>query len=156
MGDRCAAYVTCRQADTAKFNEEGFDEENDEGDGLVRLCNDQANYGGTEALTALAKQGLVFFGHHEAGGNYGPCVFASDGKKYAEAISSEVGGEPVARVGEDGRVNAADVHNAARYFGTLARAKALLNSTSSETAAQAGKRTRSTAGTGSTSGSAEA
>ena len=139
MGDRCAAYVTCRKVDVPKFREEGFDEDWDEDDGLAHLCNEEANYGGTEALTALAKQGIVFFGHHEAGGNYGPCVFASDGKKYAEATSSEVGGEPVARVGEDGQVNAADVHQAARYFGTLARAKALLNGTPSGTAAaQAG------------------
>ena len=151
MGDRCAAYVTCRQADVPKFKEEGFDEDCDEGDGLVHLCNEEANFGGTEALTALAKHGLAFFGHHEAGGNYGPCVFASDGKKYAEAISSEVGGEPVARVGEDGQVNAADVHQAARYFGTLARAKALLFPASSSppsTACRrpASSRTRGTRG----------
>ena len=126
MGDRCAAYVTCRQADTAKFNEEGFDEENDEGDGLVRLCNDQANYGGTEALTALAKQGFIFFGHHEAGGNYGPCVFASDGRRYVEAASSEIGGNPVARVLPSGRVNGHEVRAALQYFKTLAKARRLL------------------------------
>jgi len=126
MGDRCAAYVTCRQADVPRFKEEGFDEDYDEEDGLARLCNDQANYGGTEALTALAKQGLVFFGHHEAGGNCGPCVFASDGRKYVEAISSEVGGDPVARVLPNGRVNTGDVREAVRYFKALATARRLL------------------------------
>ena len=68
MGDRCAAYVTCRQTDVPMFKKEGFDEDYDEGDGLVRLCNEQANFGGTEVLTALARQGVVFFGHHEPGG----------------------------------------------------------------------------------------
>lgn len=126
MGDRCAAYVTCRQADVPKFKEEGFDEDFDEGDGFVRLCNEQANYGGTEALTALTKQGVVFFGHHEAGGNYGPCVFASDGRRYVEAASSEVGGDPVARVLPSGRVNGHEVRAALQYFKTLAKARRLL------------------------------
>lgn len=126
MGDRCAAYVTCRQLDVPKFREEGFDEDYDEGDGLVRLSNEQANYGGTEALTALAKQSVVFFGHHEAGGSYGPCVFASDGRRYVEAMSSKIDGDPVARVLPRGRVNTGDVRKAVRYFKALREAQRLL------------------------------
>jgi len=126
MGDRCAAYVTCRKVDVPKFREEGFDEDCDEGDGLVRLCSEQANYGGVEVLTALAKQGVVFFGHHEAGGSYGPCVFASDGRRYVEAMSSKIDGDAVARVLPRGRVNTGDVREAVRYFKVLTRARRLL------------------------------
>jgi len=141
MGDRCTVYVTCRKEDAASFVEGGLVEDgtDPENEHLVQLCDEQANYADNGLLSALAARGVAYFGFHTAGANYGPCVFASDGKKYAEATSSEVGGEPVARVGEHGGVNAADVHKAARYFGTLARAKALLNVTpSGPAAAQAG------------------
>ena len=83
MGDRCRVVVTCRTADEALFREIGFGKEFD-GDepqnGVSELVDNEANYAAWSELRELAGKGIVFFGHHHEGVEYGPSKFASDGK----------------------------------------------------------------------------
>jgi hypothetical protein len=128
MGDRCTVYVTCSKHDAEKFEQEGFVPENpnDENDTLVRMWDEQANYAATATLEMLAGQGLIFHGSHGPGTEYGPGVFASDGRHFVEAHASSLGDEPVCRILKNGRTHPIEHGTALEYHQTLNTAKKLM------------------------------
>lgn len=102
MGDRCHMTVTCRRADMALFEELGFVPDDEDDSPVVGMTDEEANYGHANDLPTT----VPFLAQHEAGGNYGPYLFACDGKQLIEVPGSEHGfaiewdyheGEPTAK-----------------------------------------------------------
>lgn len=102
MGDRCYMTVTCRRADMGLFEELGFVPDDDSNSPVVEMTDEEANYGHANDLPTT----VPFFAQHGAGGNYGPYLFACDGRELVEVPGSEHGfaiewdyheGEPTAK-----------------------------------------------------------
>lgn len=115
MGDRCYVRLECRRRDLQRFLDEGFQEDGDAGDPETRdgvvVVDTERNYG----LQCGDFKGAVFFGRHDAGDDYGACVFASDGKESVEAEAGHGGYEPVVQYDEDG-LCPTDMETAKRYW----------------------------------------
>ena len=142
MSDRCYVEVTCRKRDAARFEKLGFkvlDDGNLEGcvladlglgtpsedkdSGLVSMHDEQANYGHYGEMP----KDIPYFGWHGPGGEYGPCRFACDGKKYLEVDASQ-DGEPVVHVSEGGKVDKRHLKQVMAYQACLMRAMRALRS----------------------------
>ena len=140
MSDRCYMEITCRKQDVARFEKLGFkilDNGNLEGcvladlglgtlnedkdSGLVSMHDEQANYGHSGQLPT----DIPYIGGHGPGGEYGPCRFACDGRKYMEVEASQ-DGEPVARVSAGGKVDRRKLKQVEAYQACLKRAKKAL------------------------------
>lgn len=127
MGDRAYVRVTCRREDAECFQQLGFVEDDSESDIAISMVDDEANYAHYSALTALAKTGIVFFGWHDAGGEYDGSMFASDGAgEYHEVLSTPNEPLALARVSPDGTIDEGDLDRARRYYAALAVARAEL------------------------------
>lgn len=127
MGDRAYVRITCRREDSERFEQLGFVEDDSESDIAVSMVDDEANYAHYSALTALAKAGIVFFGWHEAGGEYDGSMFASDGGgEYVEVLSTSNETLALVRVRPDGTIAEGDLDRIRRYYAALAVARAEL------------------------------
>jgi hypothetical protein len=127
MGDRAYVRITCRREDAERFQQLGFVEDDSESDIAVSMVDDEANYAHYSALTALAKAGIVFFGWHDAGGEYDGSMFASDGTgEYHDVLSTPNEPLVLARVKPDGSIAEGDLDRARRYYAALAVARAEL------------------------------
>jgi len=127
VGDRAYVRITCRREDAEQFPQLGFIEDDSESDIAVSMVDDEANYAHYSALTALAKAGTVFFGWHDAGGEYDGSMFASDGTgEYHEVLSTPNEPLVLARVKPDGSIAEGDLDRARRYYAALAGARAEL------------------------------
>ena len=124
MGDRAYVRITCRREDAEQFQQLGFIEDDSESDIAVSMVDDEANYAHYSALTALAKAGTVFFGWHDAGGEYDGSMFASDGTgEYHEVLSTPNEPLVLTRVKPDGSIAESDLDRARRYYAALAGAR---------------------------------
>lgn len=131
MGDRCYVYVHCRESDREVVNDtiygegcEGEDETgHDEIPGWCGLGFEECNYAATGPRDELLKRGIPFYGSHCAGGDYGAGAFACDGECMMD-VETDHDGFPVARVGDDGNVDANSLATVRRYQVLEARAKA--------------------------------
>ena len=122
MSDRCYMEVSCRRQGVARFEALGFrvlDE--DKVSGLVRMHDEQANYGHSGELPT----DTPYIGEHGPGGEYGPCRFACDGKKYLEVEASQ-DGDPVVHVSEGGKVDKRHLKQVMAYQACLKRARKAL------------------------------
>ena len=127
MGDRAYVRITCRREDAERFQQLGFVEDDSESDIAVSMVDDEANYAHYSALTALAKAGIVFFGWHDAGGEYDGSMFASDGTgEYHDVLSTPNELLVLARVKPDGSIAEGDLDRARKYYAALAVARAEL------------------------------
>lgn len=127
MGDRAYVRITCRRADAEQFWELGFVEDDIESDEAVSMFDDEANYAHHVALTALAQAGVVFFGWHEAGCEYDPALFVSDGSgKYREVLSTPSELLALVRVSSDGIIAEEDLNRARDFYSALKIARAVL------------------------------
>lgn len=79
----------------------------------TELYDEQANYGGVEDLDALRTAGIPFMAFHGPGDNYGPMLFAFDGKDHAEVDCIE--GDPAVRVLRTGTITV-EYRNARSYW----------------------------------------
>jgi hypothetical protein len=127
MGDRAYVRITCRREEAERFQQLGFVEDDSESDMAVSMVDDEANYAHYSALTALAKAGIVFFGWHDAGGEYDGSMFASDGRgDYHEVLSTANEPLALARVRPDGAIAEGDLDRIRKYYAALAVARAEL------------------------------
>jgi len=124
MGDRAYVRITCRREDAERFQQLGFVEDDSESDIAVSMVDDQANYAHYSALTALAKAGVVFFGWHDAGGEYDGSMFASDGTgEYHEVLSTANEPLALARMKPGGTIVEEDLDRVRKYYAALAVAR---------------------------------
>ena len=119
MGDRTFCRITIAARHQSKLGqlleEEGFTEQDDSNNPAVTdYTNSEANYGGSSTLDALHGKHRPFTGYHEAGGDYGPAVFAYDGSRYAECAA--LGQEPVCLVDPSGKPNPHSLADARAYL----------------------------------------
>ena len=115
MSDRTYCHITIATRHQRKLGplleEEGFTEQEDNSDPAhAHYSDSEANYGGSSTLDALQGKSRPFTGYHEAGGDYGPTVFAYDGTRYAECAA--LGQEPVCMVDPSGEPNPHSLANA--------------------------------------------
>ena len=122
MSDRCYAEVVCRKEDAGQFKDMGF-KVSDKGRirETVILVDYEADYGHSDELP----RDIPYYGWHGAGANYGPQVFACDGKEYAEAETMNDGDLAVC-VSEKGRLDKQMLKWAREYQELLRRVKEAL------------------------------
>jgi hypothetical protein len=127
MGDRAYVQTTCRRDDAERFAALGFVEDEEEGDIAVSMVEVEANYAHHSALIELAKQGIPFFGWHDAGCEYDGSMFASDGTgALHEVLATPNESLALVRVRPDGSIVAGDLECALDYYVALAKARAAL------------------------------
>lgn len=127
MGDRVYVRITCRRADAEQFRELGFVDDAIEGVTTVSMVDDEANYAHHAALIARAQAGVVFFGWHEAGCEYDPALFVSDGAgEYREVLSTPSESLALVRVYPDGTLVKGDLDRVRDYYSALTLARAVL------------------------------
>lgn len=124
MSDRTYSYVRCRPSDAHHFENLGYELQTG-GGGVVELFNADANYGNSTELDAVARTGVVFYAWHGAGGNYGPCVQASDGQQFAD-VEGDGDLHPVVRVLRNGRIERQRLMEAREYWRVHERARKAL------------------------------
>ena len=127
MGDRAYVQITCRRDDAERFVALGFVEDDAESDIAVSMVDIEANYAHYSALIELAKQGIPFFGWHDAGCEYDGSMFASDGTgEYHEVLGTPNESLALVRVKPDGSIVADDLGRAQHYYAALAKARTAL------------------------------
>lgn len=135
MSDRCTLYMEIRKEDQPKVVDVLGTPDYIEGEPVfgpetVSLEWAEMNYGAAEDRKTLAESGIPFIGSHDAGDEYGPYVFASDGVKMSECPSHHGGLSPVVEVSlQDGKVmplRDSDVFEAEDYLRTFDRAACIL------------------------------
>jgi len=127
MGDRAYVRITCRSEDSERFGQLGFVEDDVESDIAMSMVDDDANYAHYSALIELAKNGVVFFGWHDAGCEYDGSMFASDGMgQYREVLSTPNESQALVRVKPDGSIADGDLDRVREYYAALAKARAEL------------------------------
>jgi len=107
MGDRCYLQMTLRRDDYEKHDLSDYFSEGVVGknDGLMTVAEWEANWTYESELEEWAKLNIPFYGYHGPGENYGPSVFASDGKgHYAEAETNS-DGHLIGVVNDDGSID---------------------------------------------------
>ena len=123
MGDRCYIELTCRESDAPIFERMGFLDQGhcvNDGPGTVRLTNDQGYW-------CDFPENIPFIGEHSAGHEYGPCLYACDGRDYMEVLPGNDGpGEVFVRVDPDGSPNVRALLDVADYYAITKRARAML------------------------------
>ena len=84
MGDRCYLWTICKKTDQERVDKElsgGYGANEEDAvvgdDTVICLAYEEVNYGGCEELEALAKEGIVFVGHHSEGSVYPAEEFCS-------------------------------------------------------------------------------
>jgi hypothetical protein len=97
MSDRCYISITVEAAKAAVFKQIVFGGEDveteDTTDLAVTLVDYEANYALYDELVEAAKNGILFYGYHGSGGEYGAGYFFSKGGLYNEwEISSSNNG----------------------------------------------------------------
>lgn len=95
MGDRTWVNFRCRKSDLEKAFEllktDRFDEIIDESDTWIEGQFYEANYGLLMELQEVSEAEIPFTGSSGHGGEYGPAIFASDGKKFWHMTASQDG-----------------------------------------------------------------
>ena len=91
------------------------------------MVDEQANGAAEEDLEGLAQEGIPFYGTHGSGCEYGPGLFASDGKKYVsqECLYSQES-PAVSALDALGAIDRRDLKGAKTYWKVLLRAKRAL------------------------------
>lgn len=109
MSDTCCVTICSNAKGIDAFtNEWGSPDFIDEcNDGVRSVEFSEINRGGNTELILLSKKGIVFYGDHGAGGDYGPMLFSSVEGRLYEVDS--IGGEPTVRVKPDGTINPDDI-----------------------------------------------
>ena len=119
MSDCCYMSVTCRKQDAKRFEDIGFEEIDEEETPkgiLVEMEDEQAN----AAHYGKLPIDIPYYGFSGSGGDYGPSLFACDGKKYIEINCNEYR-EPMVpiMITRTEATIAADVMEDAREYGRL-------------------------------------
>ena len=127
MTDTTYSYVRCRGEDIHHFEKLGYELQQDDQDGVTELFDPQAEYGNSTHLEQLSKEGVVFCAWHGCGGDYGPCVQASDGKTYVDVPGAD-DGFPVVKLRDDGEIDEVGLREARLYLRVYRFAREALGS----------------------------
>ena len=130
MGDRCYMEVYCRRCDVARFEDLGFVDEGDEGEG-VRMVDEEANF----AHSGHMPTDIPWHGHSSDGADYGAASYACDGQQLHEVPEGH--GNTGLVFTWDEKTNGpleADVQRVRAYIAVLAKASALLLEAEAKTA----------------------
>ena len=142
MGDRCYMSTNCRPEDEQLFENLGFyrEDDSDPTEIGVHMVDEEANYGHYDSLTGLAKDGIPFFGWHDAGGDYCAQLVAACNGEYADTPQIEC--EPVARILPNGTVSPGGLTAVLDYYRVQAAAEAAIkaSTTADVTTAEAAAR----------------
>jgi hypothetical protein len=87
MDDRCYLYVTVEKARAKEFCDIVFGSElvpDDESEFHVSYGVSEVNWGAYDERKEAAEAGVLFYGHHEAGGEYGPSAFCGGDGQLSE------------------------------------------------------------------------
>lgn len=125
MGDRCYLYVTVEKARAKEFSDIvfGFDKEPDaESDLCVSYEEFEVNWGATDERATAAKAGILFYGTHGAGDEYGPCAFYGMNGVSDEAETGPNGGY-VLPADEDGNISESAQDNLKAFIRGFKEAK---------------------------------
>jgi hypothetical protein len=98
MGDRCYMRIECRNEHAPVFEKLGFVKQDATSPGVVEMVDEEANY----AHDGKLPESVPYRGWHSAGGDYGACAFACDGRKLS-FTDTDSNGEPIVRVGKRGK-----------------------------------------------------
>lgn len=130
MGDRTWLYLTFRKENEPTIAREfysadwvesdsWYDEIDEEGDWHKTVHFYESNYANYSELETLTSKNIPFIARHGSGGDYSGCLIASfDGKMYEQM--TDVHGEGVVRVGDDGVPVLSDVESSVE-FATMRR-----------------------------------
>ena len=128
MSDGCYINITILKKDQAAFGkifggepEEWYEEVDSENDRYISVTSYEANYAWYGELDAAADGGMVFFGQHAAGGNYGAGAFVGIDEMCRYASVDETG-HVVVRVSRDGEIDGDEYFGAMDYYKELDRA----------------------------------
>jgi len=121
MGDRCWMRLECRKEHAPVFEKLGFAEQEETAHGVVEMVDEEANY----AHDGKLPKSVPYLGWHSAGGDYGACAFACDGRKLL-FTDTDNNSEPIVRVGGGGKPIRGDMAVFRRYEACEKRAKKLL------------------------------
>ena len=127
MGDRCNVEFICRRDDAKRVEALGFVQADwgEQHGHLVRMFEEEVNYGAETELKALTDVGVVFIGASGAGDEYPAAVFASDGKRFVSvnSLSDGIESQPVSVIDADGNADPGTLKAIKRYYRTLKAAK---------------------------------
>ena len=112
MGDRCDFVCYLERNDWTDC---------DEFETCIKVYDEAANYGYYDELVMAAQEGLMFFGNHTAGDNYGPMVFCGVNGEYHKLYTT-YDGEEVIKVDENGPLMG-ELRKAKNYFAALKEVK---------------------------------
>ena len=98
MGDRCYMRVLCKKEHAPIFEKIGFVLQDEPTPGVVEMTDEEANY----AHDGKMPTSIPYYGWHGAGGDYGACAFACDGRKLVFTDTNN-DSEPTIRVSQGGR-----------------------------------------------------
>jgi len=118
MGDRTWVQVKCRKIDLDKIRKflGEFDEIIEEDEGWIEGQFYEGNYGLLTEMEEIAEaQGIPFTGSSGHGGEYGPAVFACDGKRLFHMGSSD-NGYPYVEISKNGELLPAGVMQRIREY----------------------------------------
>jgi hypothetical protein len=106
MGDRCYLYVTVEKDRAKEFCDTVFGCETgpeDEGEFHVSYEVSEINWGAYQELKEAAEAGVLFYGHHGAGLEYGPSAFCG-GDGQLSQVDTGHDGQFVLYADEDGNI----------------------------------------------------
>lgn len=119
MGDRTWVQMKCRKSDQERVHKllgtHRFDEVVDESDTWIEGQFFEANYGLLSEFEEVADEGIPFTGSSGHGGEYGPAIFACDGKKFYHMRASE-DGFPYVEIEKSGAMRPAGIMRRIQEF----------------------------------------
>ena len=119
MSDRCWIEMFFKEEDKEKFDKVLGDpwEEIYEDHGIIQATASDVNNALDNDREELAKLKLTFHGYHGAGDNYGSMAFACFEGEEKETCSN-IDGEPVIRILEDGKFDLTELEEVLQYLET--------------------------------------
>lgn len=132
MGDRCYISLTLLKKDRGVFaeifgekKEEWYESVDAETDLYVSVADYEANYAWYGELNEAASKGVVFFGTHASGGNYGAGAFvAIDGE--CDYVDIDSAGHATVRVHDNGEIDGDQYFGVMSYHKDMERAEEII------------------------------
>lgn len=126
MGDRCSMDLYMRKSDFEALSDDlkeeiGIPYSEEDGGTVVQFSIDEVNYGAHTEREGWGEKGLVFYGSHGAGGDYGEYVFAAYDGMHIDCPASE--GSPTVMVQDDGEIRSDEIRHAKQYLETYRKAR---------------------------------
>ena len=129
MGDRCYMHVTVEKARAKEFALLlfGYEKEpDDEGENYISYEAFEVNWGGYTDRVEAAEKGILFYGSHGAGADYGPAAFYGADGQHNETPTGHNHGY-VVFADEDGNIPQAAQDSLKHFVRELEKVKARIH-----------------------------